>query len=129
MKRITLDNEPSFTTPQFKSLMQRLNIEINFCDPRHSTTNGQIERVHSTIIEIARCIKEEYNIVSDLETILRAAQQYNITIHSVTKLKPTDVFHNKVEHENLPNTLRQAQEKCLRLTIKTEWINSFIQAK
>uniref|UniRef100_A0A0K8W058 RNA-directed DNA polymerase n=1 Tax=Bactrocera latifrons TaxID=174628 RepID=A0A0K8W058_BACLA len=113
VKQITLDNEPSFTTPTFKSLMQRLNIEIYFCDPRHSTTSGQVERVHSTIIEIARCIKEEYDIVSNLETVLRAAQQYNTTIHSVTNFKPNEVLYNKVNHENLPTTLKQAQEKML----------------
>lgn len=30
VKRITIDNEPGFTTVQFKTLMQRLQIEIFF---------------------------------------------------------------------------------------------------
>ena len=39
VKRITIDNEPGFTTVQFKSLMQRLQIEIFFCNQNQSTTD------------------------------------------------------------------------------------------
>ncbi|TMW46810.1 hypothetical protein DOY81_008108 [Sarcophaga bullata] len=62
-RKITLDNEPGFKTPTFQSLMQRLRIQLYFADPRHSTTNGQIERAKSTVIEIARCLKEEYHLL------------------------------------------------------------------
>lgn len=69
-KKITLDNEPALTTAQFKSLMQRLRIELYYCTPRHSVTNGQVERVHSTLTEIARCIKEEYHLMDDTEVFI-----------------------------------------------------------
>jgi len=112
-KKVTLDNEPGFTTPQFKTLMQRLNLQLYYCTPRHSTTNGQVERVHSTLVEIARCIKEEFQLVDDKETFYRAAQQYNQTVHSVTLKKPIDVFFNRVPH-NLTEILKKAQEKMLQ---------------
>jgi len=112
-KKLTLDNEPGFTTPQFKTLMQRLNLELFYCTPRHSTTNGQIERAHSTLTEIARCIKEEFHLIDDKEAFYRAAQQYNHTIHSVTQKKPFDVFFNKIPH-NLSDVLKRAQEKMLQ---------------
>lgn len=111
-RKITLDNEPGFVTAQFKSLMQRLGIELYYCTPRHSTTNGQVERVHSTIIEIARCVKEEFHILEDTEIFYRAAQQYNHTIHSITQNKPVDILFNRVPHE-LVGILRKAQEKML----------------
>lgn len=98
LKKIISDNELGFITPQFKSLMQMLDMQIYYCDPRHSLTNGQVERIRSTIIKIARCVKQEFNLLCDLETIIRAAQQYNKTIHSVTNSKPHEVLFNKVEH-------------------------------
>lgn len=55
---------------QHINLMQRLIIETYLV----SITNGQIERVHSTIFAIAPCLMEEYNLVSDIETILRDTQ-------------------------------------------------------
>lgn len=111
-KKITLDNEPGFLTAQFKSLMQRLQIEVYYCTPRHSTTNGQVERVHSTLIEIARCIKEEFNLIDATEVFYRAAQQYNNTIHSVIQNKPVDILFNKIPH-NLVDILKKAQENMI----------------
>lgn len=119
-KKITLDNEPGFTTPQFKSLMQRLQIQLYYCDPRHSSTNGQVERSHSTIIEIARCIKNEYHIIDTIETFFRAVKQYNHTIHSVTDKKPFEVFYNEISHDDLPDRLRKAQAKMLERNRATQ---------
>jgi len=60
-KSLMIDNEQSFSSSQFKSFAQRNEISLYFADPRHSTSNGQIERAHSTLTEIARCIKDELN--------------------------------------------------------------------
>jgi len=62
-KTLMMDNEPGFSSTQFKSFAQRCGINLYFADPRHSTSNGQIERAHSTLTEIARCIKDELNLV------------------------------------------------------------------
>jgi len=48
-KTLMMDNEPSFSLTQFKSFAQRCGINLYFADPRHSTSNGQIERAHSTL--------------------------------------------------------------------------------
>ncbi len=50
-KVIMTDNEPSFTSAQFKSFAQRCGLTLHFADPRHSTSNGQVERAHSTLTE------------------------------------------------------------------------------
>lgn len=83
--------------------MERLNIQIFFCTPGHSNTDGKIERVHSTIKEISRCIKEEFYLINEVEAKWRAVQQYNKRIHSVTNLKPIDVLYNNVKHDEIAN--------------------------
>jgi len=62
--------------------MSRSGITIYYADPGHSLTNGQVGRTHSTLIEIFRCIQEEYNIMNDSEIIYRIVMEYNDTIQS-----------------------------------------------
>ena len=56
---IVINNDPGLNKNQFKSLMKRLNIQIYYCTLRQSTSNGQIERGHSALIEITRCLKQK----------------------------------------------------------------------
>jgi len=107
-KTLMMDNEPSFSSTQFKSFAQRCGINLYFADPRHSTSNGQIERAHSTLTEIARCIKDELNLVDYSEVIIRAAQKYNMTIHSITNQRPYDkyIVYNKIERDTIPHLLK-----------------------
>ncbi len=113
VKTIMTDNEPSFTSAQFKSFLKRSGISIHYSDPRHSLSNGQVERVHSTLTEIARCIKDEYRLLDYSEIIIRAAKNYNMTIHSVTNQKPYDILFNKIDHSDIPLKLQIAQSKTL----------------
>ncbi len=105
-KVIMTDNEPSFTSVQFKSFAQRCGLTLHFADPRHSTSNGQVERAHSTLTELARCIKEEFNL-TDYSEIIRAAKEFNQSIHSTTNL------YNKINHENISRILKNTQEKMI----------------
>jgi len=101
-KTLMVDNEPSFSSTQFKSFARICGINLYFADPRHSTSNGQIERAHSTLTEIARCIKDELNLVDYSEIIIKAAQKYNMTIHSFTNQRLYDILYNKIEHDIIP---------------------------
>jgi len=103
-----MDNGPSFSSTQFKSFAQRCGINLCFAVPRHSTSNGQIERAHSTLTEIARCIKDELNLVDYSEVIIRADQKYNMTIHSITNQRPYDkyIVYNKIERDTIPHLLK-----------------------
>jgi len=60
---------------------------LHYSDPRHSTSNGQVEKAHSTLTEIARCVKEEFNLTNYSEIVIRAAQKYNQSIHSTNERK------------------------------------------
>jgi len=53
-----------------------------------------VERFHSTLAEIARCLKIERGIKDTVELILLATIEYNKTIHSVTNKRPIDVIHS-----------------------------------
>ncbi len=112
-KVIMTDSEPSSTSVQFKSFAQRCGLTLHFADPRHSTSNGQVERAHSTLTELARCIKEEFNLTDYSEIIIRAAKEFNQSIHSTTNQKPFDILYNKIDHENISRILQNTQEKML----------------
>jgi len=77
-KVLMTDNEQSFTSAQFKSFAQRCGLTLHYADPRHSTSNGQVDRAHSTLTDLARCIKKEFNLTDFSEILIRAAQEYNI---------------------------------------------------
>jgi len=67
-KTIYCDNKPSIKSETIKSLLSnQFNIEIVNAPPHHSTSNGQVERFHSTLAEIARCLKIERRIKDTVE--------------------------------------------------------------
>jgi len=68
------DIEPSFTSAQFKSVEQRCGLTLHYADPRHSTSNGQVERALSTLKKLDRCLKEEFNLTDYSLIVIRPAQ-------------------------------------------------------
>ncbi len=98
------DNEPSFTSVQFKSFAQRC-LTLHFADHGQSTSIGQVDRAHSTLTELARCIKKEFNLTDYSEIIIRAAKEFIQSVHSTTNQKPFDVLYNKIDHENISRIL------------------------
>lgn len=56
---IVMDNESSFSSNVVEQRLKDLGIDIYKTPVNRSETNGQIERSHSTIREIARCIKKK----------------------------------------------------------------------
>lgn len=94
-KTIVSDNEKSLHSNTISNMLKyHFNIEQFFIPPLHSKSNGQIERVHSTLTEIARCIKAEQNITDIKEVILLATYKYNNSIHSTVNSKPIDIINN-----------------------------------
>lgn len=109
---IYCDNEASFNSQFMEELCNRFNITITPCPPSHSSSNGQVERFHSTLAELARCLKNQRNINDTVELILLATIEYNRTIHSVTKEKPVEVLHHntRIKREEVKANLVKAQE-------------------
>lgn len=90
---IVCDNEPALKSIEIRGLLQSLNIEVHYTPPNHSESNGTVERFHSTVAEIFRCIQTDYQDLSKKEKFRIACTLYNNTIHSATKLKPREIFY------------------------------------
>lgn len=83
IKIIYCDNEAAFNSETVTSLLKNnYNINVENAPPLHSSSNGQVERFHSTLSEIARWLKMDKKINETVELILRATGEYNKTIHS-----------------------------------------------
>ena len=106
IKTVYCDNEKSLNSETIKTLLISHNIQIVNAPPLHSTSNGQIERFHSTLSEIARCLKLQTNTEDTTDLILEATIEYNKTIHSVTQKRPNDIIHSAP-----PELMKQIAEK------------------
>lgn len=73
------DNENIFTSSSAKSLYDHLGIDHLTTPLMHSTTNAQIERVHSTVLEIANTLAYEHSSET-VEHLFTAIKQYNRTL-------------------------------------------------
>ena len=114
-KLLISDNEKAFQSAIISSMLKNhFNIEQFFVPPLHSKSNGQVERFHSTLLEIARCIKQNTTDITEL--LLLAATKYNNSIHSITQEKPIDTLHDFSEKhlQSIKSKLISAQECTLR---------------
>lgn len=110
------DNEAIFTAQTCEALFRQKNINHITTPVRHSNTNGQVERIHSTILEIANAISKQ-NSTETIDELFNAVTQYNNTIHSVTKFRPNEIFFNNtnvnINFNTIKNNLQLNQEKTL----------------
>jgi len=71
IKTVYCDNERSINSQTIRTILEnRYGIRVSNAHPLHSTSNGQVERFHSTLGEIARCIKIDQNITETSDLIL-----------------------------------------------------------
>lgn len=76
-------------------LRDELNIEVFTTPPYSSESNGQVERFHSTLAELLRCLKAE-GVCRNFEELLeKAVNEYNHSIHSTVERKPVDLFFGR----------------------------------
>lgn len=75
------DNEAIFTSHSTKNLYEKYKIAHFTTLIQHSTSNSQVERVHSTLIELTRCLAKQ-NSSTPGEEIFNAVRTYNSIIHS-----------------------------------------------
>jgi len=124
-KKIVIDNEKSLgSAPIVHMLQNQYNIEIFKAPPYTSTVNGQVERWHSTLSEIIRCVKAEKIHDSFDELLNLSIFKYNYSVHSTIKKKPVEAFFGRtvttdptqLERERLKivENLTEKQEKDLK---------------
>lgn len=103
------DNEAVFVSNASKVIYRKYKISHITTTIQHSTNNGEVERTHSTLIELIRCLNKQNNSNST-EEIFNAVKAYNETINSVTKEKPTDVNQNPNNYPNIPEKKFKSSE-------------------
>lgn len=112
-KYLITDNEPILTSNAANIVYMKYNIKHIKAPIMHSTSNGQVERTHSTLIEIIRCLNKQNNTNSS-EEIFNAVRAYNETIHSVTGEKPSDVKQNPRGYPKISEKLLNNQNYVLK---------------
>ena len=103
--QIVCDNEPALKSAEIRGILEDLNIDVHFVPPNHSTSNGTVERFHSTLLEIYRCTKEElkeHQNLSKKELFKISCTLYNNTVHFATKMKPREIFLALRDGEDRP---------------------------
>ncbi|GBP53067.1 Retrovirus-related Pol polyprotein from transposon 17.6 [Eumeta japonica] len=88
-KHVVHDPDKLMNSLTFKEhLTNLLSIDVHQTSIRHHTSNGDIERAHSTIIEKYRVIRELHPGEDKEELMALTITCYNSTEHSVTKCTP-----------------------------------------
>ena len=85
-----------------------MNIQIEFASS--SESNGQIEKTHSTVIELLNTNKHKYSGLSSPEIMNIVVSLYNETVHSSTTFTPNEVVFNQRNTAN-PEHISEAAQK------------------
>lgn len=95
-ENIVIDNEKSLNSSVITFMLEdQLGIKIYRTPPYTSTVNGQVERFHSTLTEIMRCLNAE-KIYDSFEDLLNnSLNKYNYSIHSTINKKPIEAFFGR----------------------------------
>ncbi|GBP02397.1 Retrovirus-related Pol polyprotein from transposon gypsy [Eumeta japonica] len=113
-KRLLTDNEASFVTPSFKQMCIKHGVEKVETPVYRSKANGQVERAHNTIGELARIFKIK-NSSSTKDEISRSIKELNNSIHSVTGYRPADIYFGRIpfDTDKISKKLQQASTNVL----------------
>jgi len=99
-KTMVSDNERGLLCPTVLNYLQSLGIAVYYTPPQKSEVNAQIERFHSTFLEIYRCLKNDNPNLKVMELVFIAVDRYNNSVHSVTNHKPVDIFFDRASRIN-----------------------------
>lgn len=119
------DNDPILVSNAAKVVYLKYKIMHITTPVQHSTSNGQVERVHSTLIEIIRCLTRQHSTTAS-EEIFNAVKAYNETVHSVTCEKPVDVKLNPNGYPDISQKILTNQKIFLQYHNKRRVHRSFV---
>ena len=113
--QIVIDNECTFVSNVIEQSILNLGIKIFKTPVNRSETNGQIERCHSTIREIARCTKKLNPEMSIVTLVQQAVYKYNHTIHSFIKDTPRNAYIGELTNDPKENSrIREKTNERIR---------------
>lgn len=99
--QIITDHETTFRSLQLKNYLNNLNVELLYVSC--SESNGQVEKTHSTILEILNTNKDKFRDLDTSGKILMSVSLYNNSVHSSTKYTPNEIIFNR-RNEYRPDT-------------------------
>lgn len=111
---LVMDNERAFQSPDIKGKLLDLNIKVYLTPNSKSEVNGQVERFHSTILELYRIQKTVTPHLPSRNIIHICVEKYNNTIHSSTLKTPKEIlFGNQRDPERQidPDNLEEIRRK------------------
>lgn len=120
------DNDAVFVSHATRLVLNKYGIAHITSPVQHSTSNGEVERTHSTLIELIRCLTAQNGTTSS-EEMFNAVKAYNETIHSVTKEKPIDVKNNPFGYPDISNRILANQETTLAYHNKRRRNREFVE--
>ena len=97
---IVIDNESSFVSNVVEQSILNLGVKIFKTPVNRSETNGQVERCHSTIREIARCTKSLNPDMSITCLVQQATYKYNNSIHSFIKDTQRNIYIGEFSNDH-----------------------------
>lgn len=116
---VITDNEKSFNSNAIIFMLEnQYNVKVFKIPPYSSSVNGQIERFHSTLSEIMRCLTAENIHKTFSELLHRSLFEYNNSVHSTINRKPVEAFFGRRVGTNPEDTEREREEVIQRLKAK-----------
>lgn len=106
--KIVTDHETTFRSIHLRDFLSQLSTQIEYA--ASSETNGQVERTHSTIIEIFNTNKHKFRTMGTKSIVKLAVALYNNTVHSATQYTPNEILFNQNNIANPEEIIRDAQE-------------------
>lgn len=102
---IVSDNGTEFNNKVIKEIMELHKIKIHFTSTQNPSSNGLVERFHSTLIEHIRLLNNQVEFKNENITkkVKYAVIAYNNSIHSVTKLTPFEILYGHINPNNIFN--------------------------
>ena len=95
------DNGREFTAEDFKEVMREFNIRHIFSTPYHPSSNGAVERVNRTIIQLLKGTADRDGTEWD-DKLYKVVVSYNSTTHSQIKLSPSEFILSQEHDVTLP---------------------------
>ena len=94
------DNEPEFRASEFENVLHEFNIEHVFSTPYMPSSNGCVERVNSTVIELPKGMSSNTNEWD--KGVSALVMNYNSTVHSQLKMSPSQCILSRPHDINQP---------------------------
>mgnify|MGYP000297764705 CR=1 FL=1 len=94
--RLLTDNGGEFTSLEFEEMLKRLGVRHVYSSPCRPASNGAVERLNRTILEMLRCVSDQD--VLRWDTLLaKVVVSYNSSFHSQISMSPSKFLLRK-EH-------------------------------